>query len=71
MSEKHRWLHTEMQNELLARKNALLAEKATLQKAQARILSIDETIEVIDTELSSRTQALAALPQEVADAKPA
>lgn len=71
MSEKHRWLHTEMQNELIARKNQLLAEKKMLEGSQARILIIDEAVELIDAELSSRAQALAALPQEVADAKPA
>jgi len=66
-----RWLCNEVTNELTARKSSLLAEKAQLQKAAARILEIDETVELIDRELASQTAKLAQMPEESVDAKPA
>lgn len=71
MSEKtERFLTTEMANELNARRAGLLAERRTLEGAQARILEIDELVEAIDAEMKGVQARAAALP-EVARAEPA
>jgi hypothetical protein len=71
MSAKERWLCEQVAGELQSRRITLLAEKARLQKAAARILEIDELVEMIDQRLAKEQQALDALPAEVPHAEPA
>lgn len=63
MSDKARWLHTELSNELHARRLALMAERGTLTKAQVRILEIDEMVALIDEQLGEQAAKLDALPK--------
>jgi len=70
MSKEQLWVSKEMVAELEARKRVLLSEKETLQKAAARIVEIDATIAIIDTELSPFTDDVNRLtPAEVAEPK--